>query len=142
MSESIATGVRVTRRYSQPAERVFDAWLDPFKARKFLFATPAGTIIRAELEARPGGRFVITDRRPDGDIEHTGEYLEIERPRRIVFRLVVPKYSPKSTIVRINIAPRAPGCELILVQEGVSPDMELKTREGWATILEAAAAAA
>ncbi len=73
-----------TRRFDFPIERVFDAWLDPSKASKFLFVTPTGKMVRVEIDARVGGSFNIT--RCDGeDIEHIGTYLEIDRPRRLVF---------------------------------------------------------
>ncbi len=48
--------VRVTRRFDASAERVFDAWLGPAKASRFLFATPAGQMVRADIDARVGGR--------------------------------------------------------------------------------------
>ena len=37
--------VRVTHRFGHSPECVFDAWLDPAKAGKFLFATPAGRML-------------------------------------------------------------------------------------------------
>ncbi len=77
--------VRVTRRFEAAPERVFDAWLDAEKARKFLFATSTGQMVRADIDARVGGAFNFTDRRDGVDAEHIGEYLEIDRPRRLVF---------------------------------------------------------
>jgi uncharacterized protein YndB with AHSA1/START domain len=64
----------ITRRFDFPIERVFDAWLDPAKASRFLFATPNANMVRVEIDARVGGSFHIT-RREDRDIEHVGTYL-------------------------------------------------------------------
>lgn len=128
--------IRVVRRYEQSADRVFDAWLDPEKARKFLFTTHDGQLVRAELDARVGGKFNFTDRRPgEGDIEHVGEYLEIDRPRRLVFTFAVPKYSPDYTTVTIDIVPAGTGCELTLTHEGVPAEWAPQTEQGWTQIL-------
>jgi uncharacterized protein YndB with AHSA1/START domain len=132
--------VQVTRRFSASPERVFDAWLDPRKAGKWLFATSSGQMVRAEIEARVGGSFVFVDHRDGEDVEHTGEYLEMVRPRRLVFTLTVPKYSPVSTRVIIDIIPLANGCELTLTHEGVLPDYASRTRNGWTDILDGLAA--
>ena len=133
--------VRVARRFEQPPERVFDAWLDPKSAGKWLFATPAGQMVRVEIDPRASGKFVFVDRREGEDIEHTGEYLELDRPRRLVFTFVVPKFSNESTRIAIDIAPSETGCELMLIHEDVLPEYASRTEAGWNGILEALAAA-
>ena len=111
----------ITRRFDFSIERVFDAWLDPAKASKFLFATPTGQMVRVDIDARVGGSFNIT-RRDGDDVEHIGTYLEIDRPRRLVFTFSVPKFSAQITRVSIDLKPLPTGCELTLTHEGVLPE--------------------
>src|ERR1044071_793415 len=114
MNDRGAMRVCVKHKFSAAAERVFDAWLDPEKAAKFFFATPTGQITRVEIDARVGGGFTVVDRRDGEDAEHTGTYLELDRPRRIVFSLKVDKYSADETIVTIEIAQLPDGCEVTI----------------------------
>jgi uncharacterized protein YndB with AHSA1/START domain len=128
--------LRVSRRFTAPPERVFDAWLDPNVAGKWLFATPTGRMVRVEIDARVGGKFVLVDQRNGEDVEHCGEYHEIDRPRRLVFTFGVPKYSPVVTRVTIDIAPTDGGCELTLTHDGVPPEWASQTESGWTKLLE------
>ncbi len=137
MTPDLLSLVRVTRRFSASADRVFDAWLDPKRASRWLFATPTGTMVRAEVDARVGGKFAFVDRRDGEDVEHVGEYLEIKRPRRLVFTLRVPKYTSDTTRVSIDILPvEGSGCVLTLTHEGVSDEMAPRVQEGWGKILD------
>jgi uncharacterized protein YndB with AHSA1/START domain len=134
--------VRVTRRFSASPERVFDAFLDPEKAGRFMFATATGQMVRAEVDARVGGEYVFTDRRGGEDAEHFGRYLEIDRPRRLVFSFSVDRADPDGDRVSIDIVPLESGCELTLTHE-MKPewaDWADRTTEGWAGMLEGLAA--
>ena len=142
MSDETTTTVCVKHHFISSPERVFDAWLDPEKARRFLFASATGQMVRAEIDPRVGGRFTFTDRRDGEDVIHTGEYLEIDRPRRLVFSFVVPKYSSLVTQVTIEIVPLDSGCELTLTHEGVLPEYAERGVEGWSGILAGLAAIA
>jgi uncharacterized protein YndB with AHSA1/START domain len=132
--------VQVTRKFSASAERVFDAWLDPNTVGKWLFATPAGKMVRIQIDARVGGSYVIVEQRDGVDVEHVGEYLEIDRPHRLVFTLKVPKYSEENTKVTVEIRVLDSGCELTLTHEGVLPDYVASTTSGWNSILNQLAA--
>lgn len=133
-----AVVIRVTRRFEASPERVFDAWLDPDKARKFLFATSKGQMVRAEVDARVGGAFNFTDRRDGADVEHIGTYLEIDRPRRLVFTFHTERNSPDLSRVTVEVAPHGSGCELTLTHEMDPKWAEYKDRTlaGWTMILE------
>jgi uncharacterized protein YndB with AHSA1/START domain len=137
MSVETTEPLVVTHRYDAAPERVFDAFLDPAVARRFLFATADGEMITAEIDARVGGRFTFTDRRPDmGEVAHVGEYLAIDRPRRLVFSFGVPQFDPATTTVTLDLAPAAGGgCALTLTHAGVAPAWRAGTADGWAKIL-------
>jgi len=136
MTATDLTSLRITRRFDASAERVFDAWLDPATAGRWLFATATGEMVRVEIDARVGGRFVLTDRRDGADVEHVGEYLAIDRPHRLAFTFAVPTYSTLDTRVTIDIANVERGCELVLTHEGVLPAWVEATRKGWGEILD------
>ena len=141
MSTETTETLRVTRRFDASAERVCDAWLDPEKAAKFLFATAHGKMVRADIDVRVGGSYCFVDRRDGEDVEHTGTYLEIDRPRRLVFTFLVPKYSTATTRVTVEIAPLGTGCELTLTHDGVLPEYSSRTEAGWSAILDGLASA-
>ncbi len=140
MTDKTPAPLRVSRHFTQSAERVFDAWLDPQKAGKFLFATPAGQMVRAEIDPRVGGAFAFVDRRDGKDVEHLGRYLEIDRPRRLVFEFTVSGMAEVKTRVTVEIRPADRGCDLSVTQDGVPPDYAARTKAGWTKILEQLAA--
>lgn len=137
MNRAKTATVKVTRRFKATPERVFDAWLDPVKAQRFLFSTPGGEIVRAEIDPRVGGGFLIVDRRDGDDVEHRGHYLELVRPRLLVFDFSVPKYSKESSRVSIEIRSVDGGSELTLTHEGVLPEFEKPSHDGWNSIFDA-----
>ncbi|CAN7252120.1 SRPBCC family protein [Phenylobacterium sp. LjRoot225] len=137
MTETTTQSVVVTHRYAASPERVFDAFLDVNIARRFLFATATGEMIAAEIDPRIGRRYVFIERRPDmGEVRHVGEYLEIDRPRRLVFSFGVPQFDPGMTTVTIDIVPDGDGCRLTLTNDGVPKDYVDGNREGWTRILD------
>ncbi|MEO7392226.1 MAG: SRPBCC domain-containing protein [Ramlibacter sp.] len=139
--------VRVTHRYNVPAERVFDAWVTPALAARFLFATRTGNVLHCEIEPRVGGSFTVTDRRPvaDGDesffdAQHRGVYVEIDRPGRLTFDFSVEPYSDAPTRVTIDFVTMGPQLsEVVLTHDlGDSPETYAnadRTRLGWTRML-------
>ena len=126
--------VEVARRIAAPPDRVFDAWLDPDNAGKWLFATPDGRMERVEIDPRVGGRFRIDERRGDEVAEHFGTYVEIDRPRRLAFDFGT-SFESTPTRITVTIEPDGDGSLVTIRHEGVWADWEEKTRQGWGMIL-------
>lgn len=133
--------VRVTRRFEASAEAVFDAWLDPETAGRWLFATVDGEMVRVEIDPRVGGRYEIVEQRDGEEVLHTGVYEEIERPRRLAFTLQVPRYSPNTDRVTVNVAPDGEASELSLTQtrSDDAPASAEQIERGWGKVLAALA---
>jgi len=141
------TIVRVTRRFNVPADRVFDAWITPALAARFLFATRTGNILHCDIEPHVGGGFVVTDRRPVADGEesffeaqHRGTYVELERPHRIVFDFTVEPFADKPSRVAIDVVPLGPQmCDVVLTNDmgwGETAKVNAKRAEqGWTNML-------
>jgi uncharacterized protein YndB with AHSA1/START domain len=128
----------VTRDFDAPGERVFDAWLNPADARRFLFATADGEMRTVEIDARVGGRALIVERRASGDAHHRLQFEVIERPTRLVFLFAAdPAEEGEWTRVSIAITPHGERCSLTLTHE-MDPAWaayEEQTRHGWTMIL-------
>lgn len=145
---SVSTIVRVQRAYACTAETLYDAWLDPAVARRFLFGTPTGEVIRCDIEPGVNGRLVIVDRRPmeaDAgsfiDVEHTGRFLQLDRPRRIAFSFSLPQFQSRESTVVIDIEPQGDGCAVTL-RHDLGPglldrEMVERAEDGWTRMLAA-----
>ena len=103
-----------------PAERVYDAILDTEMVARFMF----GPLLREEEilhicnEPRVGGAFSYKVRRGETVIDHIGTFLELDRPRRIVFTWAVLGESDNDpSTVTIDITPTADGCSLRLTHD-------------------------
>ncbi len=138
--EQLLVDVRVARRIDASPERVFDAWLDPERARRFLFATPTGEMVRAEIDPRLRGRYCLVDRREGTDVEHRGEYLALDRPRRLVFSFWVSGFHDQVSRVAIDIVPAGAGADITLTNGPLPAEWAERAREGWAGILDGLAA--
>lgn len=129
--------VQITRGFSVEADRVFDAWIEPKTAGLWLFATEGGVMKKVAIDARPGGRYTIIERRGDSEVEHAGTYSIVERPFRLVFTLSLPQFSKDEDTIEVSIRPGRRSCELTLVhhmQPGAGIHAE-KTSEGWKNVL-------
>jgi uncharacterized protein YndB with AHSA1/START domain len=137
MGERRTIEIAVRKQFDFPAETVYDAWLDENKVGEWLFATPKGVITRVEMDARIGGGYLIVDKRPEGEAEHFGEYVQLKRPRLIEFTFSVDRQYPGKDRVLIEIIPMGNACDVTLHHWMDAKWLEFmeRTRESWLDIL-------
>lgn len=87
METPATINVTITQKFNVAAQRVFDAWLDPDRLGRWMIgaAVRDEEVVRIELDARVNGRYSFVVRRNGVEIDHVGTYLEMDRPRRLVF---------------------------------------------------------
>jgi uncharacterized protein YndB with AHSA1/START domain len=135
---------KVSRRFAVSAEQVYDAWLDPVQARAWMTSSLrshglAGDIRRFEIDPRVGGKFFFSDQRGEIEAKHWGTYLELDRPRKIVFTWIVDASEEADpSRVTLTLVPEATGCTATIVHQMDAKWHEYvaRTEAGWARMLE------
>jgi uncharacterized protein YndB with AHSA1/START domain len=77
--------VNIDKIVNASIDRVFDAWLNPKMLSRFMRGLPDMSETEVEIDAREGGSFTFIMHLGDEKIPHTGKYLEITRPAKLVF---------------------------------------------------------
>lgn len=141
MNTEPRVNVCVKRRFDAPPERVFDAWLDARLIGHWMFgpALRDEEVVRLALDPRVGGAFSFLVRRRGQEIDHVGKYLEISRPRRLIFTWGIAGESTDESSVIVDIAPQGKGCELTLthVMDPRWAEYAARTEAGWTKMLDA-----
>ncbi|MFV2031338.1 MAG: SRPBCC domain-containing protein [Gammaproteobacteria bacterium] len=88
----------VEKLIDAPIEKVFDAWLDPTLLSRFMLPMPGMPQPKTEVDGREGGRFTIYMEVGDEIIPHSGTYLELDRPNRLVFSWETPFSTDGSSV--------------------------------------------
>ena len=136
MTTATIPAVRLQRTLNASPERVFDAWLDSAALTKFMRPGPT---MKCDVvnDPRVGGKFLITMMDDNSVHPHTGEYLEIDRPRKLVFTWYSKSTRMASSTVTIELEPVAGGrTELTLTHVGLPEDQINGHNGGWTAIAD------
>jgi uncharacterized protein YndB with AHSA1/START domain len=126
--------VKINRMLPAPIAEVFDWWTQADKLREWM--SPVG-MAEATVDLRIGGKFRIVMRSGDVAIDHTGEFLEIEVPRRLVFTWVSPFTGPEPSLVTVELEPDGDDAtRLRLIHSKLPQAIAASHRDGWGTMLE------
>lgn len=131
----------VLRRFAMPAERVFAAWFDPVWLGRWMFGPNVRdeSVVRLSVDPRVGGKFSFVVERGGREVDHVGEYLEIIRPRLLVFTWATRDSLPETSRVIVEITARADGCDVKLTHVMGSNWSAFvdKAAESWSRMLDA-----
>lgn len=139
MSEPGAHAIVIERLLPASPDAVFSAFGDPESLAVWMCPGDVSHA-RAEVDFRVGGRFLIDMRGAEQPYPHSGEYLELEPPTRLVFTWI-SEWMPadkRRTRVSVVLEPRGDDATWIRLVHDALPDDETYAghREGWASILE------
>ena len=126
--------VEIKRRLPASIAEVFEWWTQADKLREWM--SPVG-VAEASVDLRVGGAFRIVMRSGDVAIDHTGEFLDIESPRRLVFTWVSPFTGPEPSLVTVELEPDGDeATRLRLIHSRLPHAIAASHRDGWGTMLD------
>jgi len=129
--------LNISKIIHAPIEKVFDAWLNPIMLSKFMTPMPGMPESDVENDARQGGSFTIIMHVGDEKLPHTGEYLEINRPNKLVFTWASHR-SPDDSRVTLNFNRIDDHKTEVLLSQVKFIDEEARSDHegGWSNILD------
>ena len=133
------TSLTLVRRIAARPSIVFDALTTPEGICAW-WGPDQGPVLLAETDVRVGGRYRVRFRTLDGsEHESTGEYLEIERPQRLImsWRWVLGGGDTGESRLEFHLRAVADGTELTLTHARLQTDEAARNHEeGWSAALD------
>ncbi len=129
--------VQIRRRVRARAEEIFDLWTQPDLMARWMSPFPGAVDCKASCDLRPGGAFSLIMLSRESGREVSGTYVEVERPRKLVFTWTGALTNNVDTLVTVELTARGDETDLVLTHERLptSAIVEGHTR-GWGHILD------
>jgi uncharacterized protein YndB with AHSA1/START domain len=137
----------IEQRYPYPPERLFAAFSDPAKKRRWFAEGDATAVEQYEMDFRPGGnetalyRFLPGTPFPGVALTNTGTFQDIIHNQRVVSAstMTLGDHRISSSLVTFEFLPIATGTELRLTHQGAfyeGSDGPKMREDGWRKILD------
>jgi uncharacterized protein YndB with AHSA1/START domain len=141
VTDELPVGFHTTRVFDAPRERVWSEWIEP-EAFADWFGGPECEVPLASvsMDVRPGGAWKLTMFAPPGRrrIDWWGEYLEVEEPERLVFKISDQPEKDRWELVTVVLTDLGDGrTEMLLEQRGhMGPQEYEAAKTGWGGFLD------
>jgi uncharacterized protein YndB with AHSA1/START domain len=137
----MADGITITRIFEAPRERVWREWTEPERfADWFGGPTAEVPLSSVSMDVREGGAWRATmfagpDRR---EIQWTGEYREVDEPRRLVLTFSDRPGDDGFELVTVELVDLGDGrTEMRFEQRGgMSPEQYERAGQGWSVFFD------
>jgi uncharacterized protein YndB with AHSA1/START domain len=126
--------VSVRRTIGAPAEEVFDAWLDAQVLAQWM-KTRSFTHTTVSCDAREGGAFEIVMHAPEGPVRHTGNYIVIDRPRKLEFTWRSAATAQRDSLVTVDFFGHADTTDVVVTHRQLPGETSDAHTEGWGDVL-------
>jgi uncharacterized protein YndB with AHSA1/START domain len=138
VTEQIGGVVRIERTFAAPAEDLFDAWTSPEVMRRWLHPGPDWATPEAEVDLRVGGKVRVVMRTPDGrDVGAHGEYLQIDRPERLVMNWTFSDDPSNEQLMEVSFTESEGSTTVLLVNSAISTAERRDAQDwGWRQCLD------
>jgi uncharacterized protein YndB with AHSA1/START domain len=129
--------VQIRRRVKARADEIFDLWTKPDLMVRWMSPFPGAVDCKASCDLRPGGAFSLVMTSKEASREVSGTYVQIERPRKLVFTWMGPLTNNVNTLVTVEFNPQGDETDLVLTHERLptAAIVEGHTR-GWGNIMD------
>jgi uncharacterized protein YndB with AHSA1/START domain len=136
-ADTTGPSVQVRRRLRAGAEQIFDLWTKPDLMVRWMSPYPHAVECKASCDLRPGGAFSIVMSSQGSSREVSGIYVQIDRPRKLVFTWIGPLTNNVDTLVTVELNPLGDETELVLTHERLpTPAIREGHTVGWGNILD------
>jgi uncharacterized protein YndB with AHSA1/START domain len=139
MARDDTTGriVQIRRRVRAPAELIFDLWTKPDLMARWMSPFPGAVDCKASSDLRSGGAFSLVMSSKESKREVSGTYVQIDRPRKLVFTWCGPLTDNVNTLVTVELIARGDETDLVLTHERLpTPAIREGHTAGWGHIFD------
>jgi uncharacterized protein YndB with AHSA1/START domain len=128
--------VRLVEVFDAPRERVFAAWTEPERLKRW-WGPGAYRTTEAEVDLRPGGRYALT--LEPGAMHLAGEFREVVPPERLVYtwRWVAGVPDTRESLVTVEFHDLGARTEVVLLHDNFAGPGPVDMYDaGWASGLQ------
>ena len=137
IAAAIKPSLTVKRRFNAAPDKVFAAWTDPEKVKRWMGPGEV-KVLSAESDLRSGGRYRWLMQAPDGE-QHdvSGVYREVIANEKLVFTWAWKSTPERESLVTVTFKPDGAGTLMTLMHEQFfDEDARDRHQYGWNGAME------